>query len=129
METQLEPVTRGGAHWMDGGLSRVDPSSHIPDPITIKQDAACYGVNERPPPSQSEQVGAHRFCPAFLTTLQGRGQKKHLRKQTAERPCSCIIFPPKADSSARWGVGPGLQTKLPESYSYLVIGPGHRKRA
>lgn len=53
METQLEPVTRGGAHWMDGGLSRVDPSSHIPDPITIKQDAACYGANERPPPSQS----------------------------------------------------------------------------
>lgn len=38
---------------MDGGLSRVDPSSHIPDPITIKQDAACYGANERPPPSQS----------------------------------------------------------------------------
>lgn len=32
----------------------------------------------------SKQAGAHQSCSAFLTTVQGRGQKKKpLRKQTA----------------------------------------------
>lgn len=72
---------------MDGGLSRVDPSSHLPDPIAIKQ--AVYLVTElmrdTPHPIPiSKQAGAHQSCSAFLTTVQGRGQKKKpLRKQTA----------------------------------------------
>lgn len=69
---------------MDGGISRVGPHSHIPDPH-YHQTGCFLLLNYRDPRLlDTEKAGAHLSCSAFLNSLQGRGQnKKHLRKQSA----------------------------------------------
>lgn len=107
----------------------MDTSSYLPDPTTIEQDVSCCKWNETPALSHSRQ---ELICLVLPSLLPWKGQnKEHLRiLKVPKDPCSYVVFPSKADFSARGGaVGPGLQTKLPESNVCLVLGLGHRNRA
>lgn len=76
--------------------------------------------------TQSRQELICLVPPPNLPERKGAGQNTPEKMESAGRPCSSVTSPPKAGSSARWGV---LQTKLPESYLCLVPGLGHRNRA